>query len=192
MFLKFSQITFLYFLLLSQVNGAESGGMPQLNPEFWFSQIFWLTISFGILFLILSKFILPKIRNNLENRKSQIIENIEISDRQKKDSENKLQQYEKIISETKAKANNIFNSSKEKVKSDLDKKRLNFDEEINKNIENIEKEIVELKNSSLPKINSIAVETSTEIIKKLLGEDINKSNITAIVDEEIKLGKAKS
>tara|TARA_B100000575_G_C23074858_1_gene619130 strand:+ start:157 stop:732 length:576 start_codon:yes stop_codon:yes gene_type:complete len=178
--------------IFSIANSAESGGMPQLNPEFWFSQIFWLTISFGILFLILSKFILPKIRNNLENRKSQIIENIEISDRQKKDSENKLQQYEKIISETKAKANNIFNSSKEKVKSDLDKKRLNFDEEINKNIENIEKEIVELKNSSLPKINSIAVETSTEIIKKLLGEDINKSNITAIVDEEIKLGKAKS
>ena len=178
--------------LFSIANSAESGGMPQLNPEFWFSQIFWLTITFGILFLILSKFILPKIRNNLENRKSQIIENIEISDRQKKDSENKLQQYEKIILETKAKANNIFNSSKEKVKSDLDKKRLDFDEEISKNFENIEKEIVELKNSSFPKINSIAVETSTEIIKKLLGEDINKSNIAAIVDEEMKIEKAKS
>ena len=25
---------------------AESGGMPQLNPEFWISQIFWLTLSF--------------------------------------------------------------------------------------------------------------------------------------------------
>ena len=178
--------------LFSIANSAESGGMPQLNPEFWFSQIFWLTITFGILFLILSKFILPKIRNNLENRKSQIIENIEISDRQKKDSENKLQQYEKIILETKAKANNIFNSSKEKVKSDLDKKRLDFDEEISKNFENIEKEIVELKNSSFPKINSIAVETSTEIIKKLLGEDINKSNIATIVDEEMKIEKAKS
>ena len=178
--------------LFSIANSAESGGMPQLNPEFWFSQIFWLTITFGILFLILSKFILPKIRNNLENRKSQIIENIEISDRQKKDSENKLQQYEKIILETKAKANNIFNSSKEKVKSDLDKKRLDFDEEISKNLENIEKEIVELKNSSFPKINSIAVETSTEIIKKLLGEDINKSNIATIVDEEMKIEKAKS
>ena len=25
---------------------AESGGMPQLNPEFWISQIFWLTLNF--------------------------------------------------------------------------------------------------------------------------------------------------
>ena len=178
--------------IFSIANSAESGGMPQLNPEFWFSQIFWLTITFGILFLILSKFILPKIRNNLESRKSQIIENIEISDKQKKDSEDKLHEYEKIISETRVNANNIFISAKEKVKSDLDKKRLDFDEEINKSIEDAEKEIIDLKNYSLSKINTIVVETSTEIIKKLLGEDINKSNITAIVDEEIKIGKDKS
>ena len=77
---------------------AETGGMPQLNPEFWFSQIFWLTITFGILFIILSKFILPKIRNNLETRKSQIMENIEIADNQKTKSENNLKEYDKIIS----------------------------------------------------------------------------------------------
>ena len=50
---------------------AESGGMPQLNPEFWVSQIFWLIITFGILYLVLSKLILPKISINLELRKSQ-------------------------------------------------------------------------------------------------------------------------
>ena len=43
--------------------------MPQLNPEFWISQIFWLILTFGILFIILSKFILPKISKNLELRK---------------------------------------------------------------------------------------------------------------------------
>ena len=51
--------------------------MPQLNPEFWFSQIFWLIIAFGFLFIVLSKLILPKISENLEARKSQILENIE-------------------------------------------------------------------------------------------------------------------
>ena len=56
---------------------AESGGMPQLNPEFWVSQIFWLIITFGILYVVLSKLILPKISANLETRKSQILENIE-------------------------------------------------------------------------------------------------------------------
>ena len=72
----------LYLFILSltfftNVNGAESEGMPQLNPEFWVSQIFWLILTFGSLFIILSKFVLPKISNNLEMRKSQILENIE-------------------------------------------------------------------------------------------------------------------
>ena len=40
--------------------------MPQLNPEFWISQIFWLTLTFGILYVVLSKLILPKISANLE------------------------------------------------------------------------------------------------------------------------------
>ena len=73
---------FFYSLILStslfsKLYSAESGGMPQLNPEFWVSQIFWLILTFGTLFIILSKFILPKISNNLELRKSQILENVE-------------------------------------------------------------------------------------------------------------------
>ena len=62
------------FACYNTVFAAESGGMPQLNPEFWISQIFWLIITFGILFIILTKEILPKISDNLETRKSQILE----------------------------------------------------------------------------------------------------------------------
>ena len=79
-----------------QALGAERG-MPQLNPEFWVSQIFWLILSFGILFIILSKAILPKISANLESRKSQILENVEMADKQRKISEEKNKQYEEII-----------------------------------------------------------------------------------------------
>ena len=76
---------------------AESGGMPQLNPEFWVSQIFWLILTFGVLYILLSKLILPKISNNLESRKSQILENIEIAEKQRIDSEKKIKEFEKII-----------------------------------------------------------------------------------------------
>ena len=70
----------VYFLLVNFIQAAESGGMPQLDPEFWVSQIFWLILTFGILLIVLSKFILPKISDNLETRKSQISDNIEAAD----------------------------------------------------------------------------------------------------------------
>ena len=68
---------FLNLFFLKEVFAAESGGMPQLDPEFWISQIFWLVLTFGVLYIDLSKLILPKISANLELRKSQIQENIE-------------------------------------------------------------------------------------------------------------------
>ena len=83
-------------------------GMPQLNPEFWISQIFWLTLTFGILYVVLSKLILPKISANLELRKSQIQENIEAADKHREDSESKLKEYEKMILKSKLEAKNIF------------------------------------------------------------------------------------
>ena len=81
----------IFSTFITQISkSAESGGMPQLNPEFWISQIFWLIISFGILFIVLSKFILPKIRNNIEFRKSEILDNIETAEKQKTEAENTL------------------------------------------------------------------------------------------------------
>ena len=53
----FFQLVFFSFLSFKKVFAAESGGMPQLNPEFWISQIFWLTLTFGFLYVVLSKLI---------------------------------------------------------------------------------------------------------------------------------------
>ena len=80
----FSHLILISFLSINFAESSESGGMPQLDPEFWFSQVFWLIITFGILFIILSKLILPKISENLEVRKSQISENIEAAEKEKK------------------------------------------------------------------------------------------------------------
>ena len=130
MFLIFSQILLIYFLLFSYVESAESGGMPQLNPEFWFSQIFWLIITFGIMFILLSKLILPKISENLEIRKAQILENIETADRQKEESQKKIDEYEKIILDSKVKAKNYFNEAREKILDDINKKRTALEKDL--------------------------------------------------------------
>ncbi len=155
-------IIFLYALFSFNciAKSAETGGMPQLNPEFWFSQIFWLTITFGILFIILSKFILPKIRNNLET-------------------------------DAKENAKKTFNLAKEKVQLDLGKDREKIESELNSEIQDAENEIKDLKKSSPEKISLIAVDTAAEIIQKLIGVEVNKSNVSAIVNEQVKLMKGK-
>ena len=162
---------------------AESGGMPQLNPEFWISQIFWLTITFGILYIVLSKFILPKISANLEIRKVQILENIEAAEKQREESELKIEEYEKIVQNSKNEAKNYFKQTREKVLKDINLKKEKLDKELNNEIQKAEAEIQELKDKAPEKINKIAVETSSDLIQQLIGAEINNSSISAIVDD---------
>ena len=177
--------------LFTNVKSAESGGMPQLNPEFWISQIFWLILTFSTLFVILSKFILPKISKNIEFRKSQILENIEMAEKQKEESENKIKEYEAIILKSKGEARNYFNEARKKILQDIDKKKQQLENEIDEEVNNAEKEIKELKTSAPEKINKIAIETSADLIKQLIGEEVNNSNISAIVEDLTKKNKDK-
>jgi len=177
------QSIFFSFLFILEAFAAESGGMPQLNPEFWISQIFWLTLTFGILYIVLSKLILPKISDNLESRKSQILENIEAAEKQRQNSEEKLKEYEEIVSKSKMEAKNIFNQAREKALKDISAKKDVLDKQIDDEIGKAEQEIKELQKSAPDKINKIAIETSSELIQKLIGAEVNNSSISAIVDD---------
>ena len=179
----FFQLIFFNFFLIKDVFGAESGGMPQLNPEFWVSQIFWLTLTFGILYIILSKLILPKISANLELRKSQIQENIEAAEKQRADSESKLKEYDQIILKTRSEAKNIFKDARDNALSDINSKREVLEKQIDIEIKKAEQEIELLRKGAPEKINKIAIETSSEIVKKLIGADVNNSSLSAIIED---------
>ena len=168
---------------MKEVFGAESGGMPQLNPEFWVSQIFWLTLTFGILYIVLSKLILPKISANLELRKSQIQENIEAAEKQRESSDAKLKEYDNIILKSKLEAKNIFRDAREKVVKDINSKKETLDKQIDEEIKKAEQEIEALRKNAPEKINKIAIETSAQLVKKLIGAEINNSSISAIVND---------
>jgi F-type H+-transporting ATPase subunit b len=179
----FFQSIFFSFLFFKEAFAAESGGMPQLNPEFWISQIFWLILTFGTMYVVLSKFILPKISNNLETRKSQILENIEAAEKQREDSEVKLKEYDEIILKSKSEAKTMFNQTREKALKDIMAKKEVLDQQIDDEINKAEKEIQVLRVSAPDKINKIAIETSSELLEKLIGTGVNSSSISAIVDD---------
>tara|TARA_X000000950_G_scaffold29025_1_gene31324 strand:+ start:180 stop:770 length:591 start_codon:yes stop_codon:yes gene_type:complete len=179
----FFQLIFFNLLFFEEVFAAESGGMPQLNPEFWVSQIFWLTLTFGILYIVLSKLILPKISANLEMRKSQIQENIEAADKQRKSSEAKLKEYDDIILKSKLEAKNIFKDARDNLFKEINLKKETLDKQIDAEIKKTEQEIEVLKRSAPEKINKIAIETTSELLIKLIGTEVNNSSISSIVND---------
>ena len=170
--------------------GSEAG-MPQLNPEFWSAQIFWLILIFSTLYLIIWKIFLPKITYSIENRKSRIVNNIDEAQKLKESAEKKLKEYNRIIENSKKEAKKIIDEERKKLDKDIEIKKKNFINQIEKEIASVEKEIIDLKTTSLLNISKIASETSTELIKNIMNTEVNKSNVMAVVDDIIKKNKGK-
>ena len=166
----------------NQVFGAEKG-MPQLNPEFWTAQIFWLILIFSSLYIIIWKIFLPKIADNIENRKSKVINDLNETQKLKENAEKKLSAYNKIIEDAKKEAKKIIENNKKKLENDIKIKKQNFNKEIEKKLLTAEKEIKNLKKTSISNINKIAVEVSSEVIRQIVGTETNMINISAIVED---------
>ena len=169
------------FETFNKANAEE--GMPQLNPEFWPAQIFWLILVFFILYIISWKFLLPKIKNSIENRKMKVMTDLNDAQNIKEKAEKRLKEYEKIIDDSKNEAKKILYDAKKKIENDIKIKRKKFDSEIEKEFLNLENEIKNLKVNSIKNINNISTEISSEIIKELIAAETNISNVSAIVED---------
>ena len=175
-------VSFLY----SNPSFGSEAGMPQLDPEFWLAQTFWLVVIFSILYLVIWKIFLPKITYSIENRKSKIVNDLDEAQKLKESAQKKLDENNGLIENSKKEAKKILEDNRKKLDKDIEEKRKKFDEEIEKELKNVESEINDLKKSSIPKIAIIAAETSSEIIKNIMNTEVNKSNVSAITNDIIK------
>ena len=162
---------------------AAEAGMPQLNPEYWASQAFWLILVFTILYISISKFYLPKIKNNLEDRENKIKKDIDDANKFKELSETRLKEYERILENAKREVIKIHLESKNTLDKDIHKKKETIEKEIEKEISKAQTEIIELKKNSISEIQKISENIAASIIENISGDKLNESSIKATVED---------
>ena len=162
---------------------SAEAGMPQLDPKYWASQAFWLILVFVILYISLSKFYLPKIKSNLEDRENKIKEDLENANKFKEQSEAKLKEYSLILDKAKKEVNKIHFDSKTALDKDIQSKKEVIEKEIEKEILKAQKEISELKKNSISSIQNISENITANIIENISGDKLNESSVKSAVEE---------
>ena len=178
--------SFLSLLALVAINTdlfAAEAGMPQLDPTYWASQAFWLILVFTILYISISKFYLPKIKDNLDNRENKIKEDIENANKFKEQSEAKAKEYDFILENAKKEVLKIHFESKSILDKKIQSKKDSMEKEIEKEILKAQKEILELKKNSISSIQTISGNIVSDIIENISGEKLNESSIKATVED---------
>ena len=174
------------FIALSAINTdlyAAEAGMPQLDPTYWASQSFWLILIFTILYISISKFYLPKIKDNLDNRENKIKEDLENANKFKEQSEAKLKEYEFILENAKKEVSKIHFESKNILDKEIQSKKDMIEKDIEKELVKAQKDITELKKNSISSIQKISENIAANIIENISGEKLNESSIKAAVED---------
>ena len=179
---SFLSLSVTLIALNTNLYSAEAG-MPQLDPKYWVSQAFWLILVFVILYISLSKFYLPKIKSNLDNRENKIKEDLENANKFKEQSEAKLKEYGLILDKAKKEVNKIHFDSKTALDKDIQSKKEVIEKEIEKEILKAQKEISELKKNSISSIQNISENITANIIENISGDKLNESSVKSAVEE---------
>ncbi len=177
---------FGFIIAVLQINTelfAAEAGMPQLDPTYWLSQAFWLILVFSVLYISISKFYLPKIKDNLDNRENKIKEDLENANKFKEQSEAKVKEYKIILENAKKEVHKIHFESKNLLDKDIQSKKEKMEKEIEKEILIAQKEILELKKNSISSIQSISKNIVSNIIENISGDKLNESSIKATVED---------
>ena len=150
--------------------------MPQLEITTYPSQIFWLVVSFLILYLIMSRIIIPRISSVIKSRETEIKNNIHISEQMYKDTEIINNEYEETKKNIENEARGIINHLKETTSKKINNSTELLKKRLEQKLEKNEQEIINKKKKVLKEIKKISLNLSEEIIKKLSNKKKLKKN----------------
>jgi F-type H+-transporting ATPase subunit b len=170
---------------------ARSGHptMPQLNPEFFLTQIVWLAISFTVLYLILWRVALPRVAEVLETRQDKIDDDLEKAARLKAEAEAALATYEKTLSDARSEAQSAMREVAAELATEAVRRNAELSERLNREIKAGEDRIAAAKKQAVGSIAAIATGAATRATERLVGRAPDTKAVEAAVAASLKSGE---
>lgn len=156
--------------------------MPQFDPSLFSPQIFWLIISFVALYWLMTKVALPRIKDTLEEREFRINDNLRKAEHLKKDAEDAIAAYEKLMTDARAKAQEQVNAVRERAQTDAHERHAELGERLAAEIAGAETRIAKARDEAVAGIRGMALETAALAVERLIGERPANDAVAASVD----------
>lgn len=168
----------------------KSGGLPQLDFSTYSPQIFWMAVIFAILFLVMSKKVLPDIGGVVNGRDTMIRSNLDEAEALKKQAEAIQAAYEKSLEQSRAEAmkavQDVEAAAKKKMADQIEALRKKADVETKA----AEERVLKQKDKSMGDMAQVAAEVASVAAEKITGIGTDMQKARAIVDSIASKAKA--
>ena len=150
---------------------------PPLDPGTFAPQLIWLALTFGLLYLILKRVVLPRVGEVIEERGDRIKRDLAQAEKLKADTEKALANYEQALGDARAKAGAIAKTMRDKLTAEVDKERAKVEAQIAAKLAEAESRIAETKSKALASVGDIASEVAGVIVARLIGTELTKDEV---------------
>ena len=155
--------------------------MPQLNPEFFVSQLFWLIVTFSFLLVFLWRISLPRIGNVLEKRERKISEDLTAAKELQVEAEKIQDTIETQLKQARADASDMIKTSSLSLQDKAQVELTKLDKELDAKIEQSAETIEKNKNESVSQIQSQINEITKLTLSKVVSFDISNDEIKSAI-----------
>lgn len=151
---------------------AEPGGFPPFKTETYPSQLFWLTITFAVLFVVMWRVALPRLHSVVNDRKGRIDGDIAAAQKSRSDAETASQAYDAALSSARKRAQALANESRQAINAEVDKARAKADAESHALMAEAEKRIGASRDAARQHVEGAAQDAAIAIVARLTGDQV--------------------
>jgi F-type H+-transporting ATPase subunit b len=148
---------------------AAAPGLPQLDPSFFPSQVFWLAVFFTLLYVLLSQSLLPNLSGVLETRAAKIKSDVDAAASANADAQAALAAYEKARASAKAEAPRMAEVVRAEAAADRSKSVAKTDAQLANRLSAAEQRLAAQRAEGLKAAEEAAGEVAEAIVAKLVG-----------------------
>jgi F-type H+-transporting ATPase subunit b len=157
--------------------------MPQLEVQWFASQIFWLALMFSLLYWLLSRKALPRLTEVIDARHARIAKDLEEAQRQRAEAEEALTRYEQQIGAAREEAQALLGETLSRLQDQEARRQKELDEKLTGLLREAEERIAKAKTDALKELEEGAASAAQAAIERLIGTKVTKKAAQAALRE---------
>lgn len=154
----------------AEEGAAESGGLPQLNSETYTSQVFWLIVSFALLYFLCARLFLPRLGGIIEERRNRIADDFDQAAEFKREAEEAEIAYKQALADARAQAASIAAETRTQIDAEIREMEEETDAKLEADIAAAEKRIADTRDRATAAVREAARDTTKAIVSALIDE----------------------
>ena len=162
---------------------AGHAKFPPFESEHFPSQLVWLAISFVLLYVLMSRIALPRIGGIMAARSKVISDDLAAAEQLKERSNAAQAAYEKALADARGRAQGIAAATREQQARQTEELHKRLEAQLNERLAAADQSIAKSRNAAMSNVKSIAAETASAIVERLIGQRPRDEDIAAALGD---------